>query len=179
MKENGRIRSRVGREQISLQIKIFIQACTNMDSPMGMDSTNGNQELHILENSLMVISKEKGSGRRMMRRSSVINTVVNTSTTKKMVKDSSTGIVEITILELTPMTLEMDMVKCIGLMERYTKDSGSMVLNTERVNLFSLTDQLKKAFLKIMSFKRNRLTSPKLLKKKKLKIVLKKTRRNQ
>ena len=99
MKENGRIRSSLGRAQICLQIRIYTQECISMDFLMDMASTNGNQKLHSLGSSWMDISKEKENGRRTMHRSIVTNTVVNTIKIRSMVKGSSTGKVEITISE--------------------------------------------------------------------------------
>lgn len=54
------------------------------------------------------------------------------------------------------------MAKCIGLMARYTKDSGSTEPSMERVRLYFLMELLKKAFSKTMSFKRSNIKSLRL-----------------
>ena len=55
------------------------------------------------------------------------------TTTKRMDKELLHGKVEISILEIIPMTKEMDMVKCIGQMAQCTRENGKKEFNMEKV----------------------------------------------
>ena len=54
--------------------------------------------------------------------------------TKRMDKELLHGKVEISILEIIPMTKEMDMVKCIGPMAQYTRENGKKEFNMVKVS---------------------------------------------
>lgn len=68
---------------------------------------------------------------------------------KRMAKEPLNGLQEIDTQEHTKTTKEMDLVKCTGLTDLFTKGNGEKEFSTDKESWSSLMVLSKKAFLRI------------------------------
>jgi hypothetical protein len=90
----------------------------------------------------------KVNGKRMKLILIAINTRENTKMIRSMAKVNSTGSLEITILVTISLIKGMDMERCIGKMDLFTKETGSKECSMDLALLLPKMEKLEKVNLR-------------------------------
>lgn len=117
------ILSKVVKGLSYFKMGIFTKELIFRENFMDSDNIIGKMEVIIRDTLIREFEVDMEFGKR--EREFAINTKVNLRITKKMVTVFIHGVVAIYIKETIKTICEMDMDRCIGKMELFTKDNGS------------------------------------------------------
>jgi hypothetical protein len=117
------------KETIPSQMRILTKASTQMESQTGTGYIIGLMAVTILGTSREDSNKAKGAGRKALKylAPQLMNITETTLQTRSMAKGSSTGQVEICIVEITKKMSETATERWYGQTAASTRDSGSEV----------------------------------------------------
>lgn len=120
----------MGKGLKNLLMAIFIKDSMPEENLMAMESIIGQMDATIKEGLKTDCDKVTACGRK--EQETVTNTKVNILQIKSMGMVSLLGRAEMCIREAIEKIFVADLVKCIGMMVAFTKDSGLMEYNTEK-----------------------------------------------
>jgi hypothetical protein len=157
MKVNGKTVSSMDKALIFLQMEIHLMVHIKWGNLMVTDNINGKMEVSILESSKMDSKMVKANGRKHKTLKIAMHMMVSTFKIKRMGMVFFNGKVETYTRALTRMTREKVTERCIGSMAQFIKENGNVVSNTAWGKCSFQMVQLKKATLKTMYIKEEKI----------------------
>jgi hypothetical protein len=142
---------------IFLRMEIHLMVHIKWGNLTVMDNINGKTEVFILESSKMDSKMVKANGRKHKTLKIAMHMMVSTFKIKRMDMVFFNGKVEIFTRAITRMTREMVTERCIGLMAQFIKENGNVVSSMVWAKCSFQTVQLKKAILKTMYIKEEKI----------------------